>query len=163
MRTAGLLSALAFVEIKRHDTRLLDIEYRSGAWRIGNEVAGGVAQCQATVDEVVRRTESELHLEDDKGFRTGESVFVCRPRSLLIVGSLDQFVQDGQPNVVMFESFERFRRSLRDPEIITFDELYQRAALSLALAGQQEIEPQGEEKPTPADPSGWDPFGEEPF
>ena len=167
MRTAGLMSALVFVEIKRHDTPLLDIEYRSGAWRVDKEIAGGVAQCQATVDEVVRRAESELNIEDDRGFRTGESVFICRPRSLLVVGSLDQFMQDGQPNVAMFESFERFRRSLRDPEIVTFDELYQRAEMSLTLARREEDGQDGEDTLQVAVPgvtaSGWDPFSEEPF
>lgn len=141
MRTAGLLSALAFVEIKTHETPLLHTtEYRSGTWRVSDEVAGGVSQCQTTVDEVVRRAATELTVVDDEGFRTGETVFVCRPRSLLVVGSLDQFVRDGAPHVAMFESFERFRRSLRDPEIVTFDELFARAAMSLALADQAEVE-----------------------
>jgi hypothetical protein len=36
----------------------------------------------------------------------------------------------------MFKCFERFRRSLRDPEILTFDELYARAVMSLALADE---------------------------
>lgn len=136
MRTAGLLSALVFVEIKTHHTQLLHSEYRSGTWRVDEEVAGGVAQCQTVVDEVLRKAAAELHEVDDDGFRTGDTVFVCRPRSLLVVGSLDQFVRDGGPNIGMFESFERFRRSLRDPEIVTFDELFTRAAMSLALSDE---------------------------
>lgn len=139
MRTTGLLSALAFVEIKTHETPLVHASaYRPGAWRVSDEVAGGVSQCQATVDEVVRRAATELEAVDEQGFRTGEKVFVCRPRSLLVVGSLNQFLRDGAPNVEMFESFERFRRSLRDPEIVTFDELFARAAMSLALAGDDQ-------------------------
>jgi len=35
-----------------------------------------------------------------------------------------------------FQSFERFRRGLRDPEIVTFDELYERARLVLDLADE---------------------------
>jgi len=50
------------------------------------------------------------------------------------VGSLDEFTREGRPNVARFESFERFRRSIRDPEIVTFDELYERAAMSVALS-----------------------------
>lgn len=135
MRTAGALSALAFVEIKSHTTALLHHgEYRPGTWRVSEEVAGGVAQCQVTVDEVVRRTERKLDALDEEGFGTGQRTFVCRPRSILVVGSLEQFLRDGEPNNAMFEGFERFRRSLRDPEILTFDELYARAAMSLDLS-----------------------------
>jgi len=137
MRTAGALSALAFVEIKHSATPLLHATaYRPGTWRVSDEVAGGVAQCQATVDEVVRRAEREIEALDAEGFGTGERALVCRPRSLLVVGSLEQFVRDEGPNVGMFECFERFRRSLRDPEILTFDELYARAVMSLALADE---------------------------
>lgn len=161
MRTAGLLSALVFVEIKTHETPLLHgAAYRPGAWRVSDEVAGGVAQCQATVDEVLRHAQTELDVVDDDGFRTGDSVFVCRPRSLLVVGSLEQFVRDGGPNVAMFESFERFRRSLRDPEIVTFDELFARAAMSLALADPEPFT-DVDEAPATASTSDWD--DEEPF
>jgi hypothetical protein len=163
MRTAGLLSALVFIEIKTHLTPLLyPVEYRPGTWRVSDEVAGGVSQCQATVDEVLRRATTELDVVDDDGFRTGDSVFVCRPRSLLVVGSLDQFLRDGQPNVAMFERFERFRRSLKDPEIVTFDELFARAAMSLALADhdQRGLGPVDDDRWTTS-PSTWD--DEEPF
>jgi len=163
MRTAGLLSALAFVEIKTHQTPLLhSTEYRSGTWRISDEVAGGVSQCQTTVDEVVRQAATQLAVVDDDGFRTGDSVFVCRPRSLLVVGSLDQFVRDGEPNVAMFESFERFRRSLRDPELVTFDELFARAAMSLALADREQSGVADTEESWPAT-SSEDWYDEEPF
>jgi hypothetical protein len=135
MRSAGALSALAFVEIKAHRTELLHSEtYRPGAWRVSDEVAGGIAQCQITVDQVVRRAEHALEIVDDDGYRTGDAALICRPRSLLVIGSLAEFLRDGQPHVPMFESFERFRRSIRDPEIITFDELYERAAMSVALS-----------------------------
>jgi hypothetical protein len=135
MRTAGAMSALVFVEIKQHETPLLDSEYRSGAWVPGKHVVGGVAQCHATVDEVVRRAR-QLDVLDDNGFETGVWALICRPRSLLVVGSLEQFLRGGKPNLSMFEGFERYRRSLTDPEIITFDELYERARLSLELAAQ---------------------------
>jgi hypothetical protein len=135
MRTAGALSALAFVEIKRHDTDLLHNDaYRPGTWRVSDEVAGGIAQCQITIDQVVRRAEHALDIVDDDGYRTGESALICHPRSLLVIGSLDEFVREGNPHVPRFQSFERFRRSIRDPEIITFDELYERAAMSVALS-----------------------------
>jgi hypothetical protein len=41
----------------------------------------------------------------------------------------------GITNLAQFKNFERFRRSLRDPDVITFDELCLRATLALAMAG----------------------------
>jgi hypothetical protein len=134
LRTAGAVSALVLAEIKHHLTPLLAAtEYRPGSWRVSSEVAGGVAQCQATADEASRALGTTIPLTDAEGYRTGEA-FVCRPRTLLVVGSLTQFVHEGNTHHAKFQSFERFRRGLRDPEILTFDELYQRARLALALA-----------------------------
>ena len=133
LRTAGALSALVLVEIKTHSTQLLHSEYRAGAWRVSPEVSGGVAQCQAQVDLVVRRGR-EVNREAKDGFATDEWTAICRPRSVLVVGTLDEFLQVGRRHREMFESFERFRRSLTDPEIITFDELFARARMAVTLS-----------------------------
>lgn len=141
LRTAGALSALVFVEIKKHSTSLLHSEYRSGAWRISDEVAGGVAQCQSEVDMTVAALGRYVVREDD-GLSTNEWTAVCRPRSLLVVGSLDEFLEGEHRYVGKLESFERFRRSLSDPEIITFDELFARARMAVTMSEASE-EPEG--------------------
>lgn len=123
MRTAGALSALVLVEIKGHRTPLIGSEYRTGVWPPSNELAAGVAQCQTTLDAAVEGLGRVLTQHDPDGFDTGEWAAVCRPRSLLVVGSLAQFEQEGRLNLAQFECFERYRRSLRDPELVTFDEL----------------------------------------
>lgn len=85
-----------------------------------------MAQCQFTADEAERQLGPLLESRDREGFTTDQTL-VCRPRSILVVGSLGRFQRDGGLHRPMFESFERFRRSLSDPEIITFDELIERA------------------------------------
>jgi hypothetical protein len=134
LRTAGALSALVLAEIKHHRTSLVGALYRPACWRISTEVAGGVAQCQATADETSLDLGKSVDLKDLEGY-TIDRAFVCRPRTILIIGSLNQFIDDDS-NVHQdkFESFERFRRGLRDPEILTFDELFARARLVVELA-----------------------------
>lgn len=132
LRTAGAISAVVLAEIKHHRTNLLAAEYRKACWRISPEVAGGVAQCQGTVDEAQDALGKTIEVTDDSGYAVGQA-FVCRPRSLLVIGSLNEFTDAGNVHHSKFESFERFRRSLRDPEILTFDELFERARLTLAL------------------------------
>lgn len=134
LRTAGAISALVLTEIKHHRTSLLGALYRPGAWRVSSEVAGGVAQCQATADETSLELGKTVDLKDLDGY-TIDRAFVCRPRTILIVGSLNQFISaDSNVHQEQFESFERFRRGLRDPEILTFDELFARARLVVDLA-----------------------------
>jgi hypothetical protein len=64
---------------------------------------------------------------DDTGDPTGEVLFNIEPRSCLVVGSLAQFQTDHGINVPKFRCFELYRRHTWRPEIITFDELLQRA------------------------------------
>ena len=44
------------------------------------------------------------------------------------------FNAEGEPHRGRFRCFESYRRSLRDPEIITFDELLERATAAVNLA-----------------------------
>lgn len=130
MRTAGALSAMVFVEIKTHTTPLLSSrESRPDTWAPSQELMQGIAQCQATIDAAVEELGPEVPLRDAAGFDSGDWAALCRPRSLLVAGTLEEFLQSGHPHKAKFRAFERFRRSLRDPEVVTFDELYERARL----------------------------------
>lgn len=133
LRTVGAVSSLVLVEIKHHETSLLSPRpYRSGCWAVDAEVVGGVSQCQASAQLVERHVGDLLEDKDEAGFTRG-LVRVCRPRTVLVVGSLEQFRDGNVIHPEKFESFERFRRGMRDPEILTFDELYERARLSVML------------------------------
>lgn len=127
LKTRGQISTLCFVEIKRHDEALLGREYRSGAWAPSAEVVGGVAQIQATVMAAAESFRQKLEPIDDQGDPTGETLFNLEPKSFLIVGALTQFKSDFGVNESKLRSFEMFRRNTHRPEIITYDELYERA------------------------------------
>ncbi|WGJ15774.1 DUF4263 domain-containing protein [Methylocapsa sp. D3K7] len=128
MKTRGLIGSLCFVEIKRHDTPLLDPKpYRPAAWAPSPELCGGVAQVQATVQEAVQNIGRKLAPMNDYGDPTGEILFNIEPRSFLVIGSLDQFVATQGINEQKFRSFETFRRNTRRPEVLTFDEVLHRA------------------------------------
>ncbi|WP_352612205.1 MULTISPECIES: Shedu anti-phage system protein SduA domain-containing protein [unclassified Mesorhizobium] len=49
------------------------------------------------------------------------------PRSCLVIGSLAEFQFDRGTNLPKFRSFELHRRHTNRPEIVTFDELLERA------------------------------------
>jgi hypothetical protein len=49
---------------------------------------------------VIRRAERALDIPDNDGYRTSESAPICRPRSLLEIGSLDEFVRDDDSHLL---------------------------------------------------------------
>lgn len=128
LRTHGLISSLSFAEIKRHDTELLERNpYRSGAFTPSSELVGAVAQSQATVHAALRDIRERLDPTDKRGDPTGEVLYGIKPRSFVIAGRLSEFDAEHGVNEQKYRSFELYRRSLKEPEIITFDELFHRA------------------------------------
>lgn len=128
MKSMGAISNLCFVEIKTHKTELLDKqEYRKGCWSQSRELNGGIAQVRTTVDQALKNISGELRMEDDEGNYTGETLYNYKPRSYLVVGSLKQLKAEHGVNKNKLRSFELFRNNQKDIDIITFDELYERA------------------------------------
>lgn len=128
MKTRGIISNLCFIEIKTHETKLLESKsYRSGCWAPSKELAGAVAQVQGTVASAVESLSSEINITDENGNPTGEEVFNYQPKSFLVIGSLSEFTGEHGVNREKLRSFELYRRNTSNPEIITFDELYERA------------------------------------
>jgi hypothetical protein len=137
LKTQGAVKSLCFVEIKRHDTPLLATQaYRSGAWPPSTELAGGVAQVQATVQDAVEQIGRTLAPTTANGDPTGELLFNVRPRSFLIAGNMAQFDTPSGLNQAKVRAFELYRRSTDCPEILTFDELLARARFIVDQAAE---------------------------
>ncbi|OBF31981.1 hypothetical protein A5719_29840 [Mycolicibacterium peregrinum] len=130
LRMRGAVSSLLFCEIKRHDTPLISgTPYRApDVYRASNEVVGAVSQVQKTADKAVRDIGGYVrrHYESD-GTPSGFEVTTVRPRQVVVVGQSTEFEVGGSLNPEKVSSFEQYRRSVLDTEIVTFDELYERA------------------------------------
>ena len=129
MRTAGRIRSMVFVEIKTHRTQLLSTEYRRGCWSPSREVIGGIAQSQGTVHRAVASIGDRIVGKTlDGGEIPNDYTYLIRPRSILLVGELGQLRGTaGGDHKEKIRSFELFRRSILEPEVITFDELLARA------------------------------------
>ncbi len=118
MDTAADSKFTVLVEIKKPQTPLLGGQYRtSGVWNIGSELVGGVSQIQVNAHE--------WEIEGSRTDTNREILIkttTCKPKGLLIVGHLNQLDTSDKK-----KAFELYRRNLINPEIVTFDELYQRA------------------------------------
>lgn len=116
------------VELKTPQTPLLgNNRYRNGACEIGRELMGGVAQLQANCHtwetEGSRRAVDQERLE-------AKGVYTVRPKGILVIGNTNQLTDIYRRN-----TFEMFRRNLNEPEIICFDELFDRATYIISHPG----------------------------
>lgn len=129
IKSRGLISSLSLVEIKTPNTPLLNKStYRSGTYQPSSELTGGIAQSHQTAHALMKKLMGPLEIKGEGGFSTGETVYSYLPKSYLVIGNLNQFIKDSD-NISddMYRSFEIFRKNLTNPEIITYDELYERA------------------------------------
>ena len=105
------------VEIKKPTTPLLQQgQYRRGARGISSELAGAISQIQVNCAqwEITGKTEQNRE-------RLG-AVLTIAPKGIVVIGRTSELDSWEKKN-----SFERFRQGLNCPEIITYDELYERA------------------------------------
>jgi len=128
LKTTGVVSSLCLVEIKTPSAPLLEAEsYRADCWQSSGELSGGISQTQKTVQRTLENLAPEFRPTDGKGNPTGEVLYSYRPKSYLIIGRLSEFETTKGVNREKFASFELLRRNTLAPEIITFDELIERA------------------------------------
>jgi len=120
MHTRAEVSQFVLIEIKRDTTKLVGSSaYRKGCWGVSTELSDAVTQIQKTVYEFTRKRFRE-RLKDTSGNDLDTEVYAVEPRSYLVIGNLNEI----QGNDDKIACFELYRRNIRSPEIITFDELY---------------------------------------
>jgi len=123
MKTRAEVSQFVIVEVKRDGTDLLrSTPYRDGCFDVSREVSGAVTQVQKLAFDFTRHRFAERD-RTSGGFDTGEVIYAVEPRTYLIVGNSAQLA--GHQDKIA--SFELYRRNVRSPEILTFDELLHRA------------------------------------
>jgi hypothetical protein len=144
MRTRAEISQYVLIEIKRDATKLLrKDEYRSGCFTASNELSAAVTQTQKTVFEFARDRFHDL-LKDEAGNRTSEEAYAVEPRSFVVIGNLTE-LRDNNDKIACFELY---RRKLVSPEIVTFDELFQRARCIVENLSSK-VEPTAKPQPAP--------------
>jgi hypothetical protein len=115
------------VEIKKPNTLLLqNSEYRNGVWGVSSELSGAVSQVQincAKWEIEGARTDQNRDLMAD--------ICTISPKGIVVIGDTNQLGDRDKRN-----SFERYRREIHNPEIVTYDELYERAKYIIGEHGQ---------------------------
>ena len=120
--TGAKVKFTVLVEIKRPDTSLFEnTHHRPSVPMLGKNLIGGVAQlqnnCKIWEVEGSQTQQNREHLPDTD---------TIQPKGILVIGQLNS-----SDDLSKRRTFELFRRNMSNPEIITFDELFERARFIL--------------------------------
>lgn len=126
MHTTADNKFTVLVEIKTPESKLFSFKssgeihrYRNGAILMNGEMVGAVSQIQVNCN--TWETEGSKRPEDIED-NVKEKIFTHNPKGILVIGHTKQ-LEDFEKR----KSFDLYRRSFYNPEIITFDELFERA------------------------------------
>lgn len=136
MNSGADIKFTVLVEIKKPNTPLFQIgrdkkykRHRNGAILLHEELTGGISQLQSNC----HRWETEgSRRQDDFEDLTTQNIYTYQPKGILVVGHSNQ-LKDSEAR----STFELCRRNTFNPELLTFDELYERAKF---IVHQQQVE-----------------------
>lgn len=119
--TVGDINFTVLVEIKTPDIPLIQgsKEIRSGAWSLSKDLTDALAQIQSNIDMWNKQGSTQV---DNRDKLEKENVYTVQPKGIIVIGQLNQL-----DNRSKRETFQRFRKSLHGIDILTFDELLNRA------------------------------------
>ena len=113
----GQARYVVLVEIKKPSTCLLGRQCRNHIFPISSDLAEAVAQVQGYIEAWGTNTTRERYdYEQDNNLTT------AKPKGILVVGNMSELDSTDKKR-----SFELFRKGLNQVDIITYDELLQRA------------------------------------
>jgi Domain of unknown function (DUF4263) len=123
LTSSGPAKFTVLVEIKTPQTPLLRGKepIRSRAWGLNTELTDALAQINANVEgwgNIGQDSPENKQFMEDKSLRR-----TVKPKGIVVVGMLNSLEQDR----TKLETFELFRKGIHGIEIITFDELFDRA------------------------------------
>lgn len=137
------------VEVKQPGTQLFGgNRARSGAWRLSTDLMESVSQIlQQKADWQVKAETNAAGNYDRMGVLTRQCTI--DPKCILIIGSNDAFSGSDVERDAKLRTFELFRRDSRNIDILTYTELYERAAFVVGrserdagcLSGSRKEEP----------------------
>lgn len=132
----GAANFTVLVEVKQPGTPLFGgSRARSGAWRLSTDLMESVSQVlQQKADWQVKSDTRAAGNFDREGALIRQRT--TDPKCILVVGSDGAFSGSDAERQAKFRTFELFRRDSRNIDILTYSELYERAAFVVGRSAQ---------------------------
>ena len=110
---------ISIIEIKKPTTKLIEDKYRNNVYSPSNELSSAIVQLRKQKDSLLKSYYEKKTNSEKQGI-----IFdAYDPKSYLIIGN-SCLLKENE-----IESFELFRNSLKDIEIITFNEIIEKLNL----------------------------------
>jgi len=112
------------VELKRPDTPLFEKDKnRSESWKLSKDLTYAISQI------LTQKAEWELNSINKHFDENGNPIkqTTIDPKTILIIGHTEQFNGNNKEDLIKRKTFELYRRNSRNIEMITYDELLDRA------------------------------------
>lgn len=123
----GAANFTVLVELKRPDTALFEKrKNRAGSWKLSTDLIDSVSQVleQKASWQVRGEANASNNFNESGELITQRTV---DPKVILVIGSDGQFCGTEKERNIKLRTFELFRRDSRNIEILTYDELFERA------------------------------------
>lgn len=129
------------IELKKHTTPIFTNSKRNTArtntWSFSSDFIDGISQCLAQKEELVSNHNSKDFVTKDRKIIKAE---VQDPKIIFIIGNYKNEIQNADKDIddkIKADTFERYRCDCRNVEIITYDELYERACYIVNPVSEQ--------------------------
>jgi hypothetical protein len=129
----GISEFTTLIELKHSSTNIFKkskSKGRANTWDFTSDFIEGVSQCLGQKGELEKTFETKVFLKDDKSRLEKDGIESIDPKSVLVIGDKRREFPTNKldnDNILKNKTLERFRRNNRNIDIITFDELFERA------------------------------------
>lgn len=133
MSSAAIVKFTVLVEIKTPNTPILStVPNRNGSFKISTDLAAGISQVQVNCQQWHRQSGTQENVD---ALET-DDVYTREPKGILIIGSTTQLEGDDARD--KRNTYASFIRNMHNPEVVTFDELYERAKFMVGTTPPEE-------------------------
>lgn len=130
----GISDYTVLIELKTPNTNIFTgdkhVTARANTWSFSNDFIDGVSQCLGQKFDWEKYHKRKQLEDDNKEVVDQDLTRTVDPKSIFLIGNKSKEIPEDNRGVNIFtkrDTFQRFRRNNRNIEIVTFDELYERA------------------------------------
>lgn len=129
----GISDFTVLVELKHSNTEIFKktkSKGRANTWDFTSDFIEGISQCLGQKFELEKSFEEKPFIKDDNSRLDKSQIQTIDPKSIFIVGNKNKefpIIDLNDENLTKNKTLERFRRNNRNIDVISYDELFERA------------------------------------
>lgn len=129
----GISEFTTLIELKHSSANIFKAtksKGRANTWDFTPDFIEGISQCLGQKNELEKSFESKVFVDSNKKRLPKDGIETIDPKSLLLIGNKKREFPINELdnlNILKNKTLERFRRNNRNIDVLSFDELFERA------------------------------------